>query len=328
MEQDHNASNSGPRRIIPGAIATVLFALAIGHGFFPTRFMLDWPTVALIALAGLVMGWRKVEAILPLVKRFKLGQAEIEMQARTEELAESVQVSERAAKPALSTGTAELSLPDGSTKSVELEILDLAALNKPAAMIRLAIELEREILSLQGMLGLRNQARTNTLSEALRMLKVHKAISDRIAASVQEFWEIRNGLLHGTSTFPDALLTSALDSGVRLLALIRSIPRPTYEVADPAVLLYKDKDLKIRISEYMGVRIETTLLDGAKMQQVFPAGRKFERGEIVSWDWDTTRKFGPAYVRDTNGEAVLAWSSSSAFIGQPERGRESAAAAQ
>jgi hypothetical protein len=321
---DRAERTKAKKRFASVTTATVLFGIAIVHGFFPSRFTLDWPAVALIGLSGVILHWRKIEALLPLIKRLKLGEAEIEIQQKTGELAHSVQDSEREAKQLPTVGIPESEL---ASKSIEHEILDLAARDKSAAMIRLSMELEREVLSLQGMLGLRNQARTNTLAEALRQLKEHKAITNRMTVAIEEFWEIRSGLLHGTSIFPEALLTSALDSGMRLLALLRAIPRPTYEVADPSVPLYKDRALKSRIDEYCGVMIEATLSDGAKASQLFPAGRVFERGETVGWDWDISRRFGPAYYADKNGEPLLAWSSSSAFVGRPERKREDSAAA-
>jgi len=57
----------------------VLVAIAAAHGIAPSRIALDWPTVALIGIAALLFLVPQLESLVPLVKKFKIGEAEIEL---------------------------------------------------------------------------------------------------------------------------------------------------------------------------------------------------------------------------------------------------------
>ena len=128
---------------------------------------------------------------------------------------------------------------------------------------------------------------------------------------------MRNEIAHAEIGYPSSILTSAIDSGIRLLRVIRGVPREKYTVVDPAVALYSDNHCQNQITDYVGVMLETTRVDGTKHRAVYPAGRSFAQGEIVGWDWDMRSKFGQAYYHDAeSGQCREAFSESMGFIGK------------
>ena len=310
-------------------LAVLLLALfAIVHSLVPSRLALDWPTVALLGVALFLSVVPELEFLLPFIKKLKIGAAEVELQEKTIELAASVQQSEKSTALSAPNESSELNLflmTAGLQRlldtGIEAQILDLAAKDKQAALMRLAIEIEKEILLLHGMLGLRNKSRGGGLREAVEELRQNGTISAEMAEGLFEFWKVRNEIAHAQFSIggTNPILNSTLDSGVRLLRLIKAVPRPIYRVYDPKVFLFSDKDCTQRIAEHFGVIIETTDVDGRKRYQCWPAGRPFAKGEVVGWDWDMSRQFGPAfYMGLETRKPTLGWSSSPAFIGKTE----------
>jgi hypothetical protein len=297
----------------------ILIAFVIAHSLFPSRFGLDWPSVALLATALCLFLLPRFLPFLPLLKTFKIGKAEFELREQTNALAISVDKSEESGlqlEPSKEPEPAQIREKRLVNTSTEAHIIDLAAKDKQAALMRLAIEIEKEVLLLHGVLGLRNQSKGGTFRNFVEELKQHGAITDDIKEGLMEFWRVRNQIAHSQYS-NNSILASALDSGLRLLRLLKAIPRPTYTVINPKVTLFKDGECRDRIDEYHGVILEITDQQGTKRRMIFPAGREFEAGEVVGWDWDFSRKFGLAYFRDPeSGQCTTAWSSSLAFVGK------------
>ncbi|HXM96920.1 MAG TPA: hypothetical protein VN982_00440 [Candidatus Dormibacteraeota bacterium] len=310
-------------------IILVLLTFVAVHSVLPSRLGLDWPSVAVLGIAfslWLVPRW---ETLLPFVKTLKVGRTEIELREQADALAISVAKSEEP-EPMSTTGqvqapeSAEVpkaSLPDDPYRrlvntNVEAHILDLAAQDKQAALMRLAIEIEKEVLILHGALGLRNQQKARSFREFLEQLRRHGAISNDIREGLLEFWRVRSQIAHSQLS-DNSILTSALDSGLRLLRLIKAIPRGTYTVVNPDVELYKDADCREPIHNCQGVIIEIADPQGEKKNMIYPAGRDFVKGERVGWDWDMSKVYGQSYYRNPDtGKPMEAWSSSAAFVGQ------------
>src|SRR5262245_43813296 len=72
----------------------VLVAIAAAHGIAPSRMALDWPTVALIGVAALLFLVPQLESLVPLVRKLKIGEAEIELRDQANALAQTVEKSE------------------------------------------------------------------------------------------------------------------------------------------------------------------------------------------------------------------------------------------
>lgn len=309
------------------AVVLILFSIAAMHALFPGRLMLDWPTVVLVCASLFLAIAPKLDRYLPLLKSLKIGQTEIELQAKAEEVAESVEKSEAKAiespSNAPKTGgdeqrSAAQRLLDTSRES---QIIKLSSTDRIAAILMLAIDIEREVLFLAGTLGLRNRAKTGSLRECVQLLQEQKVITPEIASALMEFAQLRNQIVHATIRFTaeDPALISALDSGLRLLRLLKRVPRPIYTVKRAKVPLFRDPEKKEQIAGVFGVILEVITQDGMVEERIFPAGRDFTEGEIVGWDWDMTRSYGKAYYWDETLKRVRSgWDSSAAFAGKRE----------
>jgi hypothetical protein len=302
-------------------IAALFCILAVLHTIWPTKFALDWPSVALLATALGLCFLPELAELAPLVKSLKLGAAQIEMRELTDTLAASVTKSEESIPAIEAAGVTDAIKEDQYKRlvntDIEAHITDLAAKDKQAALLRLSVELEKALFVLHGELGLRNETKgLLSFRDLVAHLKRFGAINAETEQSLLEFRKVRNDIAH--ASFVDASIqNSAIDSGIRLLRLLRAVPRERHTVIDPAVPLFSDSGCKNRIADTVGVLLETVSPDGTKRRQVFPAGRAFEAGENVGWDWDLNRRFGPTFCHDAETESCCeAWSASMAFIGK------------
>jgi len=305
--------------------ALILLLLVVAHCIAPTRFILDWPSIAILGIALCLFLAPQLKLLLPFVKAIKIGETEIHLREQATALAVSVERLE--ARPS----APQLSAPDASVApsaedqykrlldtNVEAHILDLAARDKRAALMRLAIEVEKELLALHGALGLRNQNESGSFRNVVGQLARHGAIGDEMKRGLMEFWHVRNQIAHSFVS-DESLVTSALDSGIRLLRLVKAIPRQRCRIVDPNVQLFKDPKCKDPIIDYHGVMLEIMDSEGQKRNHPFPAGRDFVAGEIVGWDWDMSNIYGVAYYQDPDsGQPIQAWSSSAIFVGKTQ----------
>lgn len=105
----------------------------------------------------------------------------------------------------------------------EADILELASRDKETALILLAIEIEKELARLSGHAD--EQDRSRTIRETLDRLVDEGVIPRDLANTILTFRDVRNKVVHQIRQIPveDSILTSAIDSGVRILRILRSI---------------------------------------------------------------------------------------------------------
>ena len=191
-------------------LAVVVFVIALAHTIFPTRVQIDWPTIALIGICILLIFAPKLSWILPFVKRIKLGEAEVEMQESIQRLHHDVKRAESA------VGIAGHE-PGGS----EERILDLASRDKESAIVRLAIEIEKELETLYR----RADPGTDppkSIRELVEELESRGVLSPAVTKAIIEFRDVRNRVIHPRAGQVHAYaVSSALDSGIRILRLLR-----------------------------------------------------------------------------------------------------------
>ena len=248
----------------------ILLVLVLAHCISPSRFILDWPSIFLLGVALCLLLAPQLKILLPFVKAINVGETEIHLREQAIALAVSVEQLEATPSPS------QLPAPDASVTalgevhykrllntSVEAHILDLSGRDKQAALMRLAIEIEKEVLVLHGALGLRNQYESGSFRSLVEQLLRHGAITDEMKRGLMEFWHVRNQIAHFYLS-DDALLTSALDSGLRLLRLVKTVPRQRLTVIDPHVVLFKDPQFNEAITDYHGVMLEIMDPEGKK----------------------------------------------------------------
>jgi hypothetical protein len=329
-DQQDEAVSSLP--VVRKAFAIALLLVGFAHIFIPSKVMVDWATIGLLGGAAVLLFAHELKGILPFIESVEIGKAKITLRQESKKLAQMVRELENseifeAEKPRADYFDASMPLADlvreqrWTDTSRESKILRIAAVDKFTAILQIGMELEAEMLLLAAMIGLRNRARVGTFPEAVEALSKQGLIAPDTRAALLDFWRLRNNIAHAQYPIEenDPVLTSFLDSGLRLLRLITNIPRPIYRVSQPAVQLYKDESCTQKIDSFVGVLLEVTEPNGSKSQRVFPAGRKFKEGEVVGWDWDDTKKCGSAYFVDPKTQQpTLAWSESFAFSGRNE----------
>lgn len=204
-------------------VAFIIGAVAVAHIFSPSHVQIDWPTITLVIIAlTLVFFWSEIAAILPNIKRLKLGEAEIEMRDETAKLHEEVERVERAAVPKQRVpARAQEAAPPGGRS--ETDILELAARDKETALIQLAIEIEKELARLSRETD--EPDRSRTIRETLDRLVNDDILTRDLANTILTFRDVRNKVVHPIGQIPvsESILTSAIDSGVRILRVLRSI---------------------------------------------------------------------------------------------------------
>ena len=119
--------------------ASLLLCVGLAHAVWPQRISLDWPSVSLLITGILILFSQKAMELLPYIKRLKLGEAEIEIQEKLRDLNAAVtQLEENPQKTPRS-----ITVEHPKDTNLETTILDLATKDKGAALVRLAIEIEK-----------------------------------------------------------------------------------------------------------------------------------------------------------------------------------------
>ena len=181
----------------------------------------------------------------------------------------------------------------------------------------MAIEIEKlagEILATTGHLDGR---RFIPLTQAITELDKKLGLPRHITSSLRLFWETRNRLIHGGDGRDEDILR-AIDSGLKILKVLQTIPREINVVYNPSVILYSDPELTTRIPNIFGVILETRDIEGAsKSFQIFPTTyTHFKKGHQVTWEWNMNNVVGQAWYRDSDDLVQGAWASSTEFIGR------------
>src|SRR2546428_568808 len=197
------------------SIAVAALALALSHVVWPSRVQIDWPTIALLAIfVGMIFG-PELSSVLPLIKRLKIGQAEIEMRETVVKLHEDVEKAEGLPFSQTEPSAAQETDPQVRVPDTNLEekILDLAARDKESAVVRLAIEIERELFSSLGRIGTSSPS-TRTIQGAVHQLVSRGHIPSEVGKAIMDFRNVRNRIIHPAreEVVPQSVVTSAIDS--------------------------------------------------------------------------------------------------------------------
>jgi hypothetical protein len=210
------------RRVIAGLLVS---GLIVAHVGWSARVPLDWPTLTLVAVAVGIVFAPELSKLLPLIKRIKVGEAEIELQESVRKLHEEVEKAEAGtgARIAFRENPAGGTRPSEQEAGSENAILDLAARDRESAIVRLTIEIEKELAVL---FEKRNPGSKppKTIRELAEQLVATRSLSQATGTAILEFRDVRNRVIHPNqaATVPPSALASAIDSGVRILRILRS----------------------------------------------------------------------------------------------------------
>jgi hypothetical protein len=217
-------------------------------------------------------------------------------------------------------------LASETTDGASLErVVDLAARSPRAALIEVRGELERAVrryLAMSGGIEDRHGQpsliyRPVSLRRGIETILRRGPVPSSTLTTVDEFLDLSSTALHGEASEDEIL--RAVEVGLRLLALVRSLPLETKTVKAAGIPLYGDAECTIPI-DGTGVLLEMSSGDSPSNTRLFPTTKTyFAPGQEVSWEWNPDLQWGEAwYVSEATGEQPeYAWTSSMEFVGRP-----------
>lgn len=206
----------------PVGAGILLFLLGLFHAIWPRFLTLDWPTVALLGLGAAFCFASKFPEMMPYVKRLKLGEAEIELRGATDEIGQNLEkVAE--AQPVKKMAEALVdSRASVSGDGIEAQILDLAAKDREAALIRLGIEIEKLLAVLCKQTNLADTS--GTWQKTVAVLVQKGVLDSSLGKAIIEFRNVRNQVIHSGLRGPvkKDILARAIDEGLKILQYLRA----------------------------------------------------------------------------------------------------------
>jgi hypothetical protein len=204
----------------------------------------------------------------------------------------------------------------------ESAILEEAVHSPSVAMMRLSLEVDKQLrllLASTGQLGrYTGQSPTEALDLLAQVMDRASTLPEALRGTIESFWSLRNEVVH-RGHVRQSLTIRAIDYGLRILKMLQSIPRRHYVVAYMTPV-FADAEGRKQRPDVTGAMLKTVgPRGGFEGFAIHPTRRHYSIGESVSWEWDIHgRGWGETWYRDPTTEEVrLAWVGSLEFIGRP-----------
>lgn len=203
----------------------------------------------------------------------------------------------------------------------EEKILEEAIQSPAVAMMRLSIEVDRQLRLILAAVGSLTDYTGQSPTEALELIGKSiegSAIKPELKDILESFWELRNSVVHAVGS-RHGYAIRAVDYGFRILRMLQTIPRPSYIVV-AVVFLFADQKCNIPRQDVNGVILESFGLKGESHgRHAHPSRKHYTQGQSVSWEWDLRGPgWGETWYQDPEThETKYAWTESLEFIGRP-----------
>jgi hypothetical protein len=279
-----------------------------------------WPVVIILIVA---MFRRDIRTLASRLRKGKFLGQELELAEQTQQFEQHVAAAERAQAPIPMIDPAK----DRQAQLSELRIsndkvnrfLEEAARDKLLALVRIWIEIEQELRAIVAAYGFLQFVHGSDVTQYVRVLLEKKVISKETANSIEGFYELRNRLLHGNlrEGYRETELVALIDSALRLLDILKSIPRETYTVLS-LVPFFSDNLATQEVEGARAVLLDVSSHDGNHRFAAYPTTKEYESGQEVSWEWSLNKVWGPAWYREPHTGAIKhGWGSAAEFVGRP-----------
>ncbi len=211
------------------------------------------------------------------------------------------------------------------TATFEQQILEEAAASPVVAIMRLTLEIDRELRKLLATTGNLSQYQ-GELPDAIGLLEKANGIElpRELKDTLTQFWSLRNHVVH--SQVSEHLALRALDYGLRILRMVKSIPRFSYIVVRADIPVYANSACNPPAREDVrGVMLETFSPEGTPTgRHIFPTTKTYSPGESVSWEWNlqNSKGWGASWYQDPDPNdpsrrtIKSAWGESLEFVGR------------
>jgi len=212
-----------------------------------------------------------------------------------------------------------------NVRTFDTVVLQEALRSPSVALIKLSIEIDRQMRLILGAVGLLSQYHSSNPVAAVDLLRGAGgvAVPDELRNSMADFWAVRNGIVHGGESGYEGLAIRGIDYGLRILSILVSIPRPKRIVRYSDIPLYQDKFCSRQYPNVLGVILESFSAGGASHGlHIHPSTLRYTVGEEVTWEWrldDRDHGWDETWYRNPAKDGVieLAWSGSMEFCGRP-----------
>jgi hypothetical protein len=279
-----------------------------------------WPLTIIVVL---IVFRTDIHKLLSRLRRGKFLGQELELGEETEKVERQVEAAEQAepAKPLIDPAKDTLSQLSNLHAADERvrHFLAEASQDKLLALLRIWIDIEQQVRTIVATYGFLQFSSRPSVREYVKVLAQQKVISRETADSIANFYELRNRLVHGKlgNTYRESELLALIDSGLRLLEILRLVPRQTYKVS-AEVPFFSDPSATAVVEGARAVILETTTSDGRHIYAAYPTTKMYEPGQTLSWEWNLQKVWGRAWYKDPQtGETRLGWDSAGEFVGRP-----------
>jgi len=274
-----------------------------------------WPLIAAFVLLALAP---ELPTTLHRLRRASFGSGAIELDPQIVEVEEKVEAAE-AVQATIPTPPTDAEPNELGPSETEL----LGVADKELALIRVAISLEQALRALGARSGLVRTAEM-PVTGLVSALASAKLLTSEVVDAFLAFWKARNRVIHGGGEpLSNRDLTALIDSGTRLLRVIRSVHlalvtgQHVFRVRG-VVQLFTDSKGTSPDPQWRGVIFEPgeVLVPSNEVVMIFPTMRPIAEGDFVTWKFDSEQRVSVRwYVEPTDGSIRMAWSVSSVFVG-------------
>lgn len=208
------------------------------------------------------------------------------------------------------------------TLEMQERILENAVSSPAVAMMRLSLEIERQLRLLLATLGRLRDYTGQSPSEALDLIgKSNEGsfIPTELRDTITTFWDLRNRVVHGSGP-QQGFAMRAVDYGLRILRMLSAIPRPSRIVRWAQVPLCSDEACNRLRTDVRGVILESFGPKGESHGlHIHPSRRQYVEGQSLTWEWSFENPgWDETWYKDPMSKEIkLAWPESLEFIGRP-----------
>ncbi|MCG6146614.1 hypothetical protein [Leptospira bandrabouensis] len=199
------------------------------------------------------------------------------------------------------------------------EIVNDSSIDPKIGLIRLAIEIEKQLREIMFTTGWHTNIKRYSVHESFAFLTTNGVLPKNILSSLKIFWDLRSKIIHGSNSINNDEIIRIIDIGLVLLNAINAIPREINIVYQINIQLYSDENCTIKNMKGFGLMLETTSPGKTtKTLRIFPTNlTNYEIGKCVTWEWSFDNVWDKCfYIHPDTNEKTLAWSQSAEFIGR------------
>ena len=207
------------------------------------------------------------------------------------------------------------------TKQTEIDInqiLDDSKGSTELALLRVSALIENEAKAILGSMGFLPSGKIRLSGfAALREMERLGLIPDNTSQSLNQFFELRNSIVHGRKVAESKEILRVIDIAIELLKTIRKISHEIHTVID-TIDICDDERCLIKRDNEKAVMIKSVTVDGGLYIRIFHTSRMnyYKPGERVTWEWNLERSFEKGWYKDKKTGEIRPVGGSLDFIGR------------